>query len=181
VPRKVIVRQEVGALTGSETCARENVSQSIQVRKTVTKRHVFFGNYRRILKARAARSQARILHNSPGSASRSRVEMALRDRREAESLNGDRAWAVAVSPPIAQWWGRYEAPRDSQGRLQGSGYEASDHEQYQSPEGEDEETPEVGESATSVAVVESLSERIAKRRRLASPDDLEAEELNRLS
>ena len=109
------------------------------------------------------------------------MEIALRDRREAERLNGDRAWEVAASPPITQWWGRYEAPRDSQGRLQGSGYEASDHELYQSPEGGDEESPEVGNSATSVAILESLSDRIAKRRRLASSDELEAEELNRLS
>ena len=179
VPRKVVVRQTVDAPADLVPSIREGTRQSIQVRKTITKRHAFFGNYRRIVRARVARSQARTLHSRPESASLSGVEIALRDRREAERLNGDRAWEVASSPPIMQWRGRYEAPRDSQGRLQGSGYESSDHELDQSPE--EEENSEVGNSATSVAILESLSDRVAKRRRRDSADQLEAEELNRLS
>ena len=134
---------------------------------------------REALGSRAGPSQEDDLQGSPESAGRSRMEISLRDRHEAASLNGDRSWAAAVSPPITQWMGRYEAPRDSQGRLHGSGYEASDHDFYQSPEGEN--SPADGSSAVSAAVVESLSDRIAKRRRLASPDEIEAEELNSLS
>ena len=78
--------------------------------------------------------------------------------------------------PTRQKLGRCSEPRDSHGRLCGSGYEVSDQEFSQAP-GE-LTAPVVGTIADSAVVEESLGDRVAKRRRLASADEIEAELLN---
>jgi hypothetical protein len=112
--------------------------------------------------------------------SRTKREAVQRDISEAAALNsiGTRAWDVAYVSPTRQKLGSYSEPRDSQGRLCGSGYEVSDQESSQEPGSLT--NPAVGQITDSIVIEESLGERVAKRRRLASPDEVEAEMLNSL-
>ena len=101
-----------------------------------------------------------------------------RDTKEASTLN--QIWTRTRDGPYVsptrQKLGMIGEPRDSQGRLCGTGYEESDHELSQAP-AELVVSPE-GATADSTVVVESLCDRVAKRRRLASADEIEAELLN---
>ena len=99
------------------------------------------------------------------------------DAREARLLNGrgplQREGPYAqldrmVSRPASD-------PRDSQGRLLGFGYEESDRDFSQAPAGVG--TPLGGLSVGSPAV-EGVCDRIAKRPRRASADEVEADFFN---